>query len=123
MEYQLQGSEDSLIESLSFDLPNSANYIIDIKSVSFFPSNGNEFSPQGVKILRFMITGNDWADLSTLRVQYKMNNRDLANKLYLINPLAVIPFRRVRLLVGGQLVEDIDYYNLVYIMFHTLMPA
>ena len=50
-----------------------------------------------LKILRFMITGTDWADLSTLRVQYNMNNRDLANKLYLINPLAGIPLRRLRI--------------------------
>ena len=75
MEHTLSGSEDALIESLTFNLPNSANFITDRRSVSFFPSNGNEFSPQGVKILRFMLTATDWLDVSTLRVQYRFNNK------------------------------------------------
>ena len=122
MEHTLSASEDALIESLTFNLPNSANFITDRRSVSFFPSNGNEFSPQGVKILRFMITGTDWLDVSTLRVQYKFNNNG-THALYPINALAAIPFRRLRILAGGQLVEDIDYYNLVYNMLSILMPA
>jgi hypothetical protein len=123
MEHHLNSTEDALIESLSFKLPNSANFITDKRSVSYYPSNGNEFSPQGVKILRFMLTGTDWLDPSTLRVQYKFNNRDTTNKLFPINSLAAIPFRRLRILCGGQLVEDIDYYNLVYNMLHTLLPV
>ena len=95
MEHSLAGAEDALIESLTFNLPNSANFITDRRSVSFFPSNGNEFSPQGVKILRFMLTGTDWLDVSTLRVQYKLNNKQNVS-LYPINALAAIPFRRLR---------------------------
>ena len=72
MEHTLAGSEDALIDSLTFNLPNSANFITDRRSVSFFPSKGNNFSPQGVKILRFMLTGTDWLDPSTVRVQYKL---------------------------------------------------
>ena len=123
MQHTLDATEDKLIESLSFQLPSSSNYIIDRKSTSFFPANGNEFSPNGVKILRFMITGTDWFDPATLRIQYKFNNSDNANALYPINALAVNPFRRLRILCGGQLVEDIDYYNLTYTMLHYLMPA
>ena len=74
MEHTLNASEDALIEPLTFNLPNSANFITDRRSVSFFPSNGNKFSPQGVKILRFMITGTDWLDPSTLRVMFDLNN-------------------------------------------------
>ena len=109
MEHSLAATEDALIESLTFNLPNSANFITDRRSVSFFPSNGNEFSPQGVKILRFMITGTDWLDPSSLRVQYKFNNKDGTNPLYRTNALASIPIRRVRCLCGGQLVEDVDF--------------
>jgi hypothetical protein len=123
MEHHLNSTEDALIESLSFKLPNSANFITDKRSVSFYPSNGNEFSPQGVKILRFMLTGTDWLDPSTLRIQYRFNNRDSNHNLYPISSLAAIPFRRLRILCGGQLVEDIDYYNLVYNLLHTMMPA
>ena len=122
MEFSLAGAADALTESLTFNLPNSANFITDKTSVSFFPSNGNEFSPQGVKILRFMLTGTSWLDPSTLRVQYNFRNLG-GDPLYPINALAAIPFRRMRCIVGGQLVEDVDVCNLVYNMLHTLMPA
>ena len=36
MEHSLAGAEDALIESLSFNLPNSAKFIVDRRSVSFF---------------------------------------------------------------------------------------
>jgi len=36
METHIQSVEDALIESLSFRLPNSANFINDRRSVTFF---------------------------------------------------------------------------------------
>jgi hypothetical protein len=41
----------------------------------------------------------------------------------LINPLPANFFRRVRILAGGQVIEDIDLYNRIYNMVHTLLPA
>ena len=32
-------------------------------------------------------------------------------------------FRRMRIICGGQIVEDIDYYNRVREMFHEMKPA
>ena len=59
METHIQSVEDALIESLSFRLPNSANFTNDRRSVTFFPTGGNEFTPQGVKIIKFMSAGTD----------------------------------------------------------------
>ena len=69
METHMQSVEDSLIDSLSFKLPNSANFINDRRSVTFFPVGGDVFSPRGVKVIKFMIAGTDWLDPSTVRVQ------------------------------------------------------
>ena len=123
METHIQSVEDSLIDGLSFRLPNSANFINDRRSVSFFPSGGNEFSPRGVKIIKFMIAGTDWLDPSTVRVQFRLNNRSQQNALTLLNPLPANFFRRLRILAGGQVIEDIDFYNRVYNMVHTLLPT
>ena len=57
METSLSTTEDQLVDSLSFKLPSTANYILSRDDVTFFPANGNEFSPTGVKVIRFMITG------------------------------------------------------------------
>ena len=57
METQIQSVEDSLIEGLSFRLPNSANFIQDRRSVTYLPSGGDTFSPRGVKMIKFMLAG------------------------------------------------------------------
>ena len=123
MESHIQSVEDSLIDGLSFHLPNSANFITNRRSVSYTPSGGNDFSPQGVRHIKFPIAGTDWVDPSTIRVQFRLSNRDPQHPLLLINPLPANFFRRVRILAGGQVIEDIDYYNRVYNMVHTLLPS
>ena len=121
METHIQAVDDALIDSLSFKLPNSANFINDRRSVSFFPSGGNSYSPNGVKIIKFVITGSDWLDPSTVRVQFRLNNEN-ADGLKLVNSLPSNFFRRLRIIAGGQVIEDIDCYNRVYNMVHMMLP-
>ena len=87
METHIQATEDALIDSLSFKLPNSANFITERRAVTFFPSGGNSYSPSGVKIIKFMLTGTDWLDPSTLRVSFRLNNLDEDHPLLLVNSL------------------------------------
>ena len=87
METSLSATEDQLVDSLSFKLPTTANYITNREDVTFFPANGNEFSPVGVKILRFTISGTGWLDPRSVRVQLKLNSRDPAQLMLLVNGL------------------------------------
>ena len=121
METHIQAVDDALIDSLSFKLPNSANFINDRRSVSFFPSGGNSYSPLGVKIIKFVITGTDWLDPSSVRIQFRLNNSN-GQVLKLLNPLPANFFRRLRIIAGGQVIEDIDCYNRVYNMIHMMLP-
>ena len=123
METSLSVTEDQLVDSLSFKLPSTANYILDRQDVTFFPANGNEFSPTGVKILRFHITGTGRLDPRSVRIQFKLNNRDNENDVYLIDALPHNFSRRLRSLAGGALIEDIDYYNRIMNMLLVLYPA
>jgi hypothetical protein len=93
METHIQSVEDSLIEGLSFRLPNSANFINDRRSVTFFPSGSTEYSPRGTKIIKFMLAGTDWLDPSTVRIQFKLANRSTTHPLQLLNPLPAYFFR------------------------------
>jgi hypothetical protein len=111
METHIQATEDSLIDTLSFKLPNTANFITDRRSVSFFPSGSNDYGPRGVKIMKFMLTGTDWLDPSTVRVQFRLNNKDTTKNLHPLNPLPATCFRRLRILRGGIVVEEIDFYR------------
>ena len=123
METHIQAVDDVLIDSLSFKLPSSANFINDRRSVSFFPSGGNVYAPTGVKIIKFMLSGSDWLDPSSVRINFRLSNGYADRTLHLINPLPSNFFRRLRIIAGGQVIEDIDSYNRVYNMIHTLLPA
>ena len=122
METHIQATEDALIDTLSFKLPNTANVMNERRSISFFPSGSKEYGPRGVKIMKFMLTGTDWLDPSTVRVQFKLLNKDQTKNLHPLNPLPALLFRRLRILCGGIIIEDIDFYNRVYNMVYTLLP-
>ena len=57
MEATAQSVEDFLIDGLSFKLRPGASYITNRRSVSYFPQGGNQYSPNGVKVIRLMLTG------------------------------------------------------------------
>ena len=114
METHIQATEDALIDTLSFKLPNTANFINDRRSVTFYPAGSNDYGPRGVKVIKFMLTGTDWLDPSTVRIQFTLNNKELTKNFSPISPLPSNFFRRLRILRGGIVVEDIDHYNRVY---------
>ena len=123
MEATAQSVEDYLIDGLSFKLKPGASYITNRRSVTYYPHGGNTYSPNGVKVIKLMLTGSDWLDPNSLRIVYDLVNADATtnHNLYPISgPWSF--FRRVRVLCGGQIVEDIDYYNHVHEMFHILQP-
>ena len=65
MEVYSSSVEDQLVDGLSFKLNSGSSYITDRQSVSFFPSGSNIYSStSGTKILRFVISGDDWIDAS-----------------------------------------------------------
>ena len=120
MEVYSSSVEDQLIDGLSFKLSPGASYITERKSVSYFPSGSNVYTTtSGTKVLRILINGDDWLDATnTLRVFFDVRNTGTAPLRVLAGPYSF--FRRMRILCGNQLVEDIDYYNRVHYMFDIL---
>ena len=49
MEHHAQSVDDALIGGLSYKLKAGASYVTNRRSVSFFASGGNQYSPSGVK--------------------------------------------------------------------------
>ena len=124
MEATAQSVEDLLVDGLSFKLKPGASYITNRPSVTYYPHGGNTYSPTGVKVIKLMLTGSDWLDPGSLRMMYDLvnTNGSTGNVLYPISgPWSF--FRRLRVICGGQVVEDIDYYNHVHELFHTMMPT
>ena len=74
MESHTQSVEDNLIDSLSFKLRPGASYVTDRKSVSFFTQGGNDYQPNGVKVIKIMLNGDSWLDPSTIKLFMDVTN-------------------------------------------------
>jgi len=114
--------EDYLIEGLSFKLSPGASYVTDRRSVSFFTAGSNIYqSGSGARVIRINLTGDGWLDPSTVRMVYTLVNND-STETKILRPLsgAWSFFRRARCLVGGAIIDDVDYYNKVHEMMHIL---
>jgi hypothetical protein len=69
-----------------------------------------------------MLTGDNWLDPSTFRVMFNLKNDDTDVNVRL-RPIGGpwTFFQRLRVLCGGQLVEDIMDYNRIHQMMHILI--
>ena len=76
MEHHAQSVDDALIGGLSYKLKAGASYVANRRSVSYFAQGGNQYSPNGVKVMRFNRSGDQWLDPTTFRVMLQPNNED-----------------------------------------------
>ena len=117
MDLVIAETQDNMINSLQFGLPESAAYITDRKQVHFPSVSGNIFSStNGNKYIKFVITGedNNYIDMSSICLFFDAVNTSLTAGQYL-RPLGESHtfFTRYRCNAAGQQINDIDNYNLV----------
>ena len=125
MEGVANSVEDRLVDGLSFQLKPGASYVTERKSVTFHPQGSNIYSTNGTKLIKLLLTGDQWLDPSTFRIMFELQNNENpanGNGHMQLRPLGGPHtfFRRMRILCGGQVVEDIDNYNRVHQMFTIL---
>ena len=120
VESHANSTDDYLIDGLSFQLPKGASYVTNRRSFSFSPSGSDTYGPtSGTKVIKIRLNGTDWLDPSTVKIMFTFKNTDATNDLkFLSGPHAF--FRRMCIVCGGQIVEDIDDYNRVCEMFNIL---
>ena len=134
MESYVQNGALSLADSLSFKVQPAGSYVTDRRSMSFFPTGGNEYTPNGVRVIKISLNGDQWLDPSTVKLFYNITNTTQkpdptdgsGNYTNTLQPLANGPwvfFRRMRIICGGQIIEDIDHYNRVHQMIDILNPT
>ena len=86
IEAMANGVEDKLIDGLSFKMSPGASYVVDRRSVTYHPQGSNIYkSVGGTKLIRILLTGNNWLDPSTFRIMFDVrNNAASPNKLYVV---------------------------------------
>jgi len=114
-------TQDSLIQGLSYSLPNAAEYILQRTNVTYFPQGGNAYAPTGVRLIRFQLGDNtQFLDPHSIRLMFSLTNNG-ADPLQLEGPPMVL-FQRCRILCNGVVVEDIMYSHRLYMMLYALNP-
>ena len=119
-------SNDTMINSLNFGLPETSQYITDRRFVNYFPSGSNIYaSNAGNKNIRFYISGDDntYLDLSSIRLFATLENKDTARAKFL-RPLGGLHgfFNRYRAMVGGVLCQDVIEYNRHCELYNSFKP-
>ena len=74
MDLVISSGEEQLLQSLDFSLAKTSSYVQERRLASFYPSGASSFSPDGVRVARFNITGDHWLDSSSLRLYFKLVN-------------------------------------------------
>ena len=123
MEGVANSVEDRLVDGLSFQLKPGASYVTERKSVTFHPQGSNIYSTSGTKLIKLLLTGDQWLDPSTFRIMFDLVNMDTSNSNNKLLRVLGGPhsfFRRMRILANGAVIEDIDNYNRVHEMFKLL---
>ena len=116
--------QDVLIPGLNFKLPQGASYVSQRRMATFFPQGSNIYSPQGTRLIRFVISdATNLLDLSTFRLAFQLINNDATLPLQPTGHPGQCWFQRTRIYVGGCLVEDILLANRVSGMLNTVKPS
>jgi hypothetical protein len=77
---------------------------------SFYPSNGQTFSPGGTNVIRMTLNSNSFLDFSHSYLQFEFTNADQRCQ----PDLGVPFFSRLQIMSGGQELEDIQEWSRLY---------
>jgi len=122
MEGHIAVANDKLVEGLKFAVPDVASYVNSRESVTYWPSGGNSYAVRGVKVIKIQLNGDNWLDSRSVKLFFNVKN-DGALPLAPRHPGPWVFFRRARLIMGGQVIQDTDFFNRTTHMFHTLKSA
>jgi len=122
--------EDQLVPGLNFKMGPGSNYILERKNVSFYPQGSNIYSTaNGQRVLRISLNSDQaWGDPSTGYLFFRVNNRDTTTQtstaITRVEPLGMghVFFKSGRLLLNGQVAEQIDDFGRAFELLNRLSP-
>ena len=125
MESHLASQEPLLIDNLSFVPSHSADYVVGRKKATFYQAGSNIYSKSGgTRVLKISLnSSSDWIDPSCVYLQFDLVDTDGAAKA--VRPISNGHsfFRRLRVMCGNSVLEDINDYNKVAELFDNVMKS
>ena len=114
-------TNDAILDSLSYKLSPTSEYIQQRRMSRFYPSGASSYSSNTSQIARIELKGQGgFLDLSTLKIAFRLVNTSASQHLVLAGgPHALV--NRIRVFCQGSLVEDCSHYGRVHHLFTELM--
>ena len=122
MESHVAASSDRLIAGLDFKPSGTGSYVTAAKMVRFPCESANRFSPQSARLLRFKLATHGWINPETVRLGFDLKEIGGSNSVTLTTPSALGIFSRCRVIMAGQVVEDVDFLGRTATMMSKLKP-
>jgi len=123
MEAHIAAADEQLLPGISYKLPSAASFITERRSSTFFNEGGNSYSPAGVKVLRFSLSDpTAYLDPHTACLALTITNNSSTTPLEFRSHNPMTMFSRCRVLMGGTLVEDINYFGRVQAQLDLWTP-
>lgn len=108
-----QSGNEGLSESLNFTAPQMAGYARKRSHRTLPPLGGATYGLQSsgqTTTIRWRVSGDEFLDTSTVNIKFTVTNNNVEQPLVMVAP-AYCFFRRLRVLVNGYPVEEIDDYH------------
>ena len=119
-------SDDMLVPGLSYSLSQAASYITGRRTTSWYASGSDLYSySTGQQVMKFNISdvGGALLDLSTVRLCFVLSNTHASLPLQLTGQWPLCTMYRMRIFLGGQLIEDVQQLHRQVAMLKRLMPV
>ena len=112
MESHIAAIEPLVIDGLQYKLKPNGKYVTSRQSVSFHPSGSNVYTPVGgTRVMRIVLADGSggWLDPEGVKLQFDVVNKEstAAKRLRPLTPWSF--FKRMRITMGGSIVEDFEY--------------
>ena len=101
------------------DLGTQFQAVTGKRSVHIQPSSGNTFSPEGIRVIRFNVTGEGYIVPETFRLQATFTVTG-SNAYKPCAPMSCL-FERVRVISSGQVLSDESYFDRLQSLHHEWM--
>jgi hypothetical protein len=117
-------ASDVLVPGLKYWLPESSSYVLDRKYSTFYPQGSNVYAPTtGQRVIRFVVSdATQFLDLNSIRLAFTLKNTSATVPLLPTGHPGLCWFQRLKVMVGGSLCEDLQYYNRVASMMRLMKP-
>ena len=114
-------TNDELLQSLTYALAPTSEYIQQRRMSRFYPSGASSYSSNTTQVARIELKGQGgFLDVASLKVSFRLVNQSATLPLILAGGVHAL-VSRIRVFCQGSLVEDCSHYGRVHHLITELL--